>query len=204
MKKFIANLLIMILISFVLFACTIEVKHTIDIKSDGSGKAKIYILFSKEALSVVPRSKIKHDLQKEGWKIVKEEEKENGQYFIFAEKSFSNIQDLNESLIKYTFITKKEGFLTRNNYLELEFKNSVSPTVFYELIVKLPGSIKDTNGERLSKSEVKWSLEGVNKGTKLFAKSSSFIIPTYVWLVVFFFLLLVIIVIVKKRIKPSV
>jgi len=210
-SNFLIKIVLIILISFILTSC-IEVKHKISINNDGSGSTKLEIILSKEIFSLDPKagSQIKEDLKKEGWKIVKEEEKA-GKYLIVAEKKFKNISELNDEYTQYTFFPQKKGFLTKSYFLEIEFvKTPDIPISYisYELNIKMPGNIDETNGMKVSSSEVKWNLDSFSRGTKLFVKSSGFIIPTFVLLMVlsiFIILFFVgIIVIIRRTSKPTI
>jgi hypothetical protein len=201
------KLALIILISFILTSC-IEVKHKININEDGSGDTKLEVIISKEVFSLYPQagSEIKKDLKKGGWKIVKEEEKA-GKYLITAERKFKNISELNDDTVKYAFFSQKKGFLTNSYFLEIKFIKPPDFSFSYELIIEMPGNIEETNGIKVSSSKVKWNLEGFSRGTKLFAKSSGFVIPTFVLLMVFSILILLffigIMIIIKRSSKPA-
>jgi len=203
------KIVLIILITFLLTSC-IEVKHKISINDDGSGNTKLEIILSKEIFSLDPKagSKIKEDLKKEGWKIVKEEEKA-GEYLIVAEKKFKNISELNDEYTQYTFFSEKKGFLTKSYFLEIEFiKTPDILSLSYELNIKMPGNIYETNGIKVSPSEVKWNLDSFSRGTKLFVKSSGFIIPTFVLLIVLSIFIILffigIMVIIRRTSKPTI
>jgi hypothetical protein len=202
------KLALIILISFILTSC-IEVKHKININEDGSGDTKLEVTLSKEIFSLDPKagSEIKNDLKKQGWNIVKEEEK-GGKYVITAERKFKNISELNDDTVQYAFFSQKQGFLTNSYFLEIEFIKTPDFPISYELIIEMPGNVEKTNGIKVSPSEVKWNLEGFSRGTKLFAKSSGFVIPTFVLLMVisvFIILFFIgIMIIIKRTSKPAV
>jgi competence protein ComGC len=202
------KLAFIILISFILTSC-IEVKHKININEDGSGDTKLEVTLSKEIFSLDPKagSEIKNDLKKEGWKIVKEEEKA-GKYIITVERKFKNISELNDDTVQYAFFSQKKGFLTNSYFLEIEFIKTPDFPISYELVIEMPGNIEETNGIKVSSSEVKWNLEGFSRGTKLFAKSSGFVIPTFVLLMVLSILIILffigIMITIKRTSKPAV
>jgi len=200
------KLAFIILISFILTSC-IEVKHKISVNEDGSGSTKLEIALSKEIFSLDPKagSQIREDLKKEGWKIVKEEEKTD-KYIIVAERKFKDVSELNDKNTQYTFSSEKKGILTKSYFLEIKFIKTSDIPIFYELNIKMPGNIDETNGKRVSSSEVKWNLEGFSRGTKLFVKSSDFVIPTFVLLMVLSIFIILffigIMIIIRRGLKP--
>jgi len=195
-KSFVVEI---IFICFFLISCA-NIKNKININRNGSGTAKLEITISEILLSLDPTiiPNIKNEMTKRGWQVIKEE-KNN----IVVEMKFKNISQLNDEYMQWTFFSKKKGFLTRLYFLEIELIESKDlELILYEIYIKMPGNIDETNGIKISSSEVKWNLTGLSKGAKLFVKSSDsmifiFILP--IVLIVGIILLFVIIIINRKK-----
>jgi hypothetical protein len=147
-----------ILFCFILTSC-FEVKQKIVINKNGSGDTGIEIAIQKQMLldpEAIP--KFKNDMNKKGWKIIKERE-EGDKYFIAFEKKFKEISELNDDEMRYTFSSQRKGLLKKNYGLEIE-KDPFDIAFPYELTIKMPGNINHTNGTKVSSNEVKWYLQG--------------------------------------------
>lgn len=200
------RLVFTILICLVLTSC-LEVKQKININKDGSGSTKLEIAIQKELLfdpQAIP--KVKNELQKEGWNILGDREKE-GKHIITAGRKYKNISELTDDEARYEFYSERKGFLKKSYALEIKHLKSSEMPFPYEVSIEVPGDIDETNGTKISSDEIKWNLQGVRRGTRLFVKSSGFSIPGFVSVVIVMvglLLLFVGVVIVSKIIKPAI
>ena len=177
------RLVFSILICLVLTSC-LEVKQKINIKKDGSGSTKLEIAIQKELLfdpQAIP--KVKNELQKEGWIILGEGEKE-GKHIITLGRKFKNISELTDDEARYEFNSERKGFLKKSYALEIKHLKSSEIPFPYEVSIEMPGDIDGTNGTKVSSDEIKWNLQGFRRGTKLSGKSSGFSIPGFVSVVI--------------------
>lgn len=175
------NLILFLCLSLLLPSC-LEVKQAININRDGSGLAKMEIAIQNEMLSMPGGqqqiSGMKAALQKEGWSIEGDKDV-NGKHLITASKKFKDITELNDNETRYAFSSEKKGFMKKAYSLELtQLKSSEMPFP-YEVSIKMPGSIDETNGTKVSSGEVKWTLQGMRRGTKLSVKSSGLALPDF-------------------------
>lgn len=173
-RKFLKALLLLCL-SLLLTSC-LEVKHGININKDGSGEARLEVAVQQEwASQLVP--KLKGDMPK-GWSIVEEKEKEGKHVVIFSRK-FKDISELNDNETRYSFSAERKSFLKKSYILEVSQLKSSDMPFPYEITIKVPGSIDETDGTKLSANEVRWNLQGLKKGKALSAKSSAFALPDF-------------------------
>ncbi|MGQ9619128.1 MAG: LppM family (lipo)protein [Candidatus Aminicenantia bacterium] len=199
-------------LAFIILVCFIltswfEVKQKININKDGSGETELEIAIQKEMFwdqQAIPEFKSK--LKEEEWNILGEVEKE-GKYVITAEKKFKDISELNDDETRYAFSSKRKGFLKRAYTLEVEQIKSSEMPFPYEISIKVPGSIDETDGEKVSSDKVKWNLRGLSRGTVLSVKSSGFTVPAFAKLIMVMaglILLFAGVVIVRKIIKTEI
>lgn len=199
-------LVLTILICFVLTSC-LEVKQKINVSKDGSGSTKLEIAIQKEILfdpQAIPR--IKNELQKGGWNILGEVEKE-GKHVINAARKFKKISELNDDEARYTFYSERKGFLKKSYALEINHIKSSDMPFPYEVSIEMPGDIDETNGTKTSSDEIKWNLQGFRRGIRLSVKSSGLLIPTSISVVIVvagLLLLFVGVLMVSKIIRPTV
>lgn len=162
-------------LSFLLTSC-IEVKQSININKDGSGDTRLEIAIQKEwASQIIP--KLKSEIPK-GWNIVEEKEKEGKQAIGFKRK-FKNISELNDEETSFLFTTERAGFLKKSYSLHIEQLKSSDMPFPYEVTIRVPGGVDETNGIKLSSNEVKWALSGLQKGKGLSIKSSALGMPGF-------------------------
>jgi len=205
-RRIFSKALFFICLTLFVTSC-LEVKQEININKDGSGDTRLEIAIQKEMLfdpKAIP--KVKNDLKKEGWDILREGEKE-GKYVISAGRKFNNISELNDDEARYTFASEKKGFMRRAYALKVKYiKGPEIPFPFpYEISARMPGSIDETNGRKVASDEAKWNLQGLLKGTELSVESSGFTISPLAWMVILtaaLLLLFVGLVMVNKTIKP--
>jgi Tol biopolymer transport system component len=173
-RRFI-TLILMLSLSFLLTSC-FEVKQRITINKDGSGEARLEVAVQQMwAPKVVP--KLKSGMPK-GWNVVEEKTKDDKQIVVF-ERKFKDCSELNDDETQYTFSSERKGFLKKSYELEIkQLKSSDIPFPF-EISIKMPGSIDETNGTKSASNEVKWSLQGLQRGKELFVKSSAFALPDF-------------------------
>lgn len=162
----------LIFLCIFLTAC-LEVKQTININKDGSGDARLEVAVM--AAELIP--KLKSEMPKE-WSIIEEKEKEGKHVIVFGRK-FKEISELNDNEATYSFSSEKKGFLKKSYTLEIKQLKSSEMPFPYEISVKVPGSIDETDGTKFSSSEVKWNLQGFRRGKELSVKSSGFAMPDF-------------------------
>jgi len=154
----------------------LEVKQTININKDGSGDARLEVAVQKEWSSeLIP--KLKSDIPK-GWNLLEEKEKEGKQVIVIGRK-FKEISELNDDETTYTFSSERRGFLKKFYVLEVKQLKSSDMPFPYEVTIKMPGSIDETSGNKISSNEAKWNLQGLRRGTKLTVKSSAIALPDF-------------------------
>lgn len=205
-RRIFIKALFFICLTLLVTSC-LEVKQEVNINKDGSGNAKLEIAIQKEMLfdpMAIPN--LKNNLNKEGWSILGEVEKE-GKHVITAGRRFKDISELNDDESRYTFSSQRKGFMRRSYALKVKYiKSPEIPFPFpYEISIRMPGSIDETNGNKVSSDRSRWNLEGLRKGTELSVKSSGFTISIFGLLVIVmagFLLFFVGLVIVNKMIKP--
>ena len=173
---------IMLIFSLLFLASCLEVKQSININKDGSGDARMEIAVQKEVLSMPGGqqqiSGMKAALQKEGWSIEGDKDA-NGKHFIIAAKKFKDISELSDSETKYVFSSEKKGFMKKSYALEVKQLKSSDMPFPYEISIKMPGSIDETSGNKISSDTAKWNLQGMRRGTNLSVKSSGFAMPDF-------------------------
>jgi Tol biopolymer transport system component len=161
----------------------VELKESLHINKDGSGETRLEILLEKSEIAQGVLTKIKHDIPK-GWNIIEEKDKDGKHVLVFGSK-FNDISAFNRDKKSqatpniYTFKTDKTGLFKKSYALEVSQTNNSDMPFPYEITIKMPGKIDETNGTKVSSNEVKWNLQGFRKGTKLIVKSSAFTMPDY-------------------------
>ncbi len=167
----------LLLLSLILFLTScIEVKQRIDISRDGSGEAILEIGVQREWTSmVIP--KLKADAPR-GW-IISDEKEKDGKHVIVFTRKFRDISEVNDDEAKYFFWSKKAGFMQRRYAIEVTQLKSSDLPFPYEVSIKVPGSIDETNGMKVSSNEARWNLQGLRRGTKLSITASAFALPDY-------------------------
>ncbi len=173
-RRFITPILMLSLL-FLLTSC-LEVKQGININKDGSGDARLEIAIQQMwAPQVVP--KLKSDIPK-GWSVIEEKEKD-GKHVIVLGRKFKDISELNDDENRYTFSSERKGFLKKSYVIEVKQLKSSDMPFPYEVTIKMPGSIDETDGIKIASGEVKWNLQGLRKGTELSVKSSALAMPDF-------------------------
>lgn len=174
MKTF--RLLMIIFFAFLcalLLTSCLEVKQSININKDGSGDARLEVAVM--AAELIP--KLKSEIPK-GWDIIEEKEKEGKHVIVFGRK-FKDVSELNDDEIRYTFSSERKSFMKKAYTLDIKQIRSSDMPFPYEITVKMPGSIAETNGEKVSSNYAKWNLEGFRRGKELSVKSSAFALPDF-------------------------
>jgi len=167
----------MLFLSLVIFlASCLEVKQRIDINRDGSGHASLEIAVQREWVPmVIP--KLKADAPR-GW-IISDEKETGGKHVIVFTRKFRDLSELSDNEVKYRFFSERIGFLKKKYSLEaLQLKSSDVPFP-YEVSIRLPGTIEETNGARVSSNEVRWDLNGLRAGARLAVRASGHGLPEF-------------------------
>lgn len=168
------RIILLIFITIGLTAC-IEVKQRVNINKDGSGDVRVeFVVMEMWASQVIPQLKSAMN----GWSIVEEKVKDGKQIIVFR-REFKNISELNSEAVSYTLTSERKGFFKKTYAINIKFLKSHDMPFPYEITIKMPGNIYETNGTKLSSGEVRWSLYGIDKGVSLSAKSSGFAMPDF-------------------------
>lgn len=174
-RKRISIIIFCFLVLITLSSC-LEVKQQININKDGSGDARLEVAVQDVwAPQVVP--KLKSDMPK-GWNVIEEKAKE-GKQVIVLERKFKDISELNDDETSYAFSSERKGFMKKSYAIEVKYLKSSDMPFPYEVAIKTPGSIEETNGQKISSGEVKWGLQGLRRGTELTVKSSGIAMPDF-------------------------
>lgn len=174
------------LLSFLLLSTScVEVHQKIFLNKDGSGSAKMEFVIHKElaAMGLAElKEKLKQDAPK-GWSF--HSEREVGNNFILTyQAAFQNISTLNDDEIQYSFVRKNKNLFEEMFQVKINFlKNRVEPIPFH-LLLEMPAPVSQTNGAKVSASQVKWEFSGLKKGNELLAESSSINIGFVVVLII--------------------
>lgn len=156
-----------------LTAC-IEVKQSISINKDGSGDAKLEVAVQQEwASQIIP--KLKSDLPK-GWALLEEKQKDGKQVVVIG-RQFKHIAELNDNELRYSFSIGRKGFLKKSFNLEVRQLKSSGGPFPYKISIIMPGSINETNGDKVATNTAMWNLQGFRRGTVLSVKSNAFAVP---------------------------
>lgn len=174
MKIFRLLMIITLILLCAFITSCLEVKQAININRDGSGDARLEITVMVAEL--IP--KLKSEMPK-GWSIIEEKEKE-GKHVIVFRRKFKDISELNDDESRYTFSSERKGFLKKSYALKVKQIKSSDMPFPYEITIKVPGGIDETDGTKLSSSEVKWNLKGFRRGKELSIKSSAFAMADFV------------------------
>jgi hypothetical protein len=164
-----------LILGLLLFMGCIDIDVKISLNDDGSGQARMTLtvppgLGTDEAIT----SKIRQDLGASHWQVADPEHGADGLVF-HATKSFSNLGELKEDLgLSGTVSTMKTGLLKKRTELHaaVEGKDLRS----FVVTITMPGSIVETNGEKVGSDSVRWVLTN-RGGTALLATSTGWLIP---------------------------
>ncbi len=193
------KLLLFFCLTLCLTSC-VEVKQNVNIYIDGSGESRLEVVVEKQWSSlIIP--KLKHNMPA-GWDIV-EEKQIAGKDVVVFQKKFKEISELSDDDARYTFTKQKEDFLKKSYSLVIEHLKTVNSPFPYEVTIKMPGDITETNGSKISSTEIRWNLMGFRRGTKLTVKSSAFLIPSAIGYTVLSFAGLLSVFLIIKVLKKS-
>lgn len=174
----IAKALFWFFASAVLCGC-LEVKQSIVLDSEGSGSVVVKIVVDKQwAPLVVPDLKkaFQKDMQKAVLKLTDETKDEAGNSVLLVSGVFRNVAELSDKDTQYVFVTEGGGLFTKTYRFEIRQLETMKfdVPIPFEFLVKMPGTVDETNGIKVSSHEVKWSSQtGFRKGTVLSAKSTA-------------------------------
>lgn len=172
----IVKIMLCLLVSALLSGC-LQVKQSISLDGDGSGQVAVKLVVEKQwAPMVVPE--LKKSMQRDapkGMQLADQMQDEAGNSVLQFTVPFKNVSELNDKGTQYVFVSEGGGFFNKTYRFEirqLATQNFDMPIPF-EFMVKMPGTIDETNGVKVSPNEVKWSQIGINKGTVMSARSSA-------------------------------
>lgn len=172
----IVKAMLCLLISVLLTGC-LEIKQSISLLGDGSGQVAVKFVVEKEwAPMLVPKLKesMRRDIPK-GVQVDGPMQDEAGNSVLQFTLPFKDVSELNDKETEYVFVSEGGGFFSKTYRLEirqLATRNFDVPIPF-EFLVKMPGTIDETNGVKVSTNEVKWRQIGISKGTVMSARSSA-------------------------------
>ncbi len=172
----IVKAMLCLLVSALLSGC-LEVKQSISLDGDGSGQVAVKLVVEKQwAPMVVPE--LKKSMQRDapkGMQLADQMQDEAGNSVLRFTVPFKNVSELSDKGTQYVFMSEGGGFFNKTYRFEigqLATQNFDMPIPF-EFMVKMPGTIDETNGVKVSPNEVKWSQIGIKKGTVMSARSST-------------------------------
>lgn len=172
----ILKVMVCLLVSALLSGC-LEVKQSISLDGDGSGQVAVKLVVEKQwASMVVPE--MKKSMQRDAPKAMQmadEMRDEAGNSVLQFTVPFKNVSELSDKGTQYVFVSEGGRFFDKTYRFEirqLATQNFDMPIPF-EFSVKMPGTIDETNGVKVSPNEVKWSQIGIRKGTVMSARSSA-------------------------------
>ena len=172
----IVKAMLCLLVSALLSGC-LEVKQSISLDGDGSGQVAVKLVVEKQwAPMVVPE--LKKSMQRDapkGMQLADQMQDEAGNSVLRFTVPFKNVSELSDKGTQYVFMSEGGGFFNKTYHFEirqLATQNFDMPIPF-EFMVKMPGTIDETNGVKVSPNEVKWSQIGIKKGTVMSARSST-------------------------------
>jgi hypothetical protein len=165
------------LIAIISLSGCLEVKQSIVLDSDGSGHVAINFVVDKAwAPMVVPdlQKALRKDMPK-GMQLSDETRDEAGNSVLTANVAFRNVAELSDKDTRYAFAAEDGGFFRKTYRFEIRQLATLKSEVPipFEFSVKMPGTIQETNGVRVSANEVKWNQSGLRKGMLLSARSSA-------------------------------
>ena len=164
---------ISLLISSALLLGCIEVRQEIVLNQDGSGASTIEVLIEREWVPLVIsdiEKKVKED-EGRGWQILNRSQKGKKER-VTLQRAFKNVNELNEPYIEFHLNAETRNDARKSHTLQIEqFENS---TFDYpvEITVKMPGAIKDTDGQLIGSNQVVWQFKGLKNGQYNFVSSS--------------------------------
>jgi len=172
----IVKAMLCMLVSVLLSGC-LEVKQSISLDSDGSGQVAIRLVVEKQwAPMVVPE--LKKSMQRDaptGMQMADQMQDEAGNSVLQFTVPFKDVSELSDKSTQYVLVSEGGGFFNKTYRFEirqLATQNFDMPIPF-EFLVRMPGTIDETNGVKVSPNEVKWSQIGIRKGTVMSARSSA-------------------------------
>ena len=172
----IVKAMLCLLVSALLSGC-LEVKQSISLDGDGSGQVAVKLVVEKQwAPMVVPE--LKKSMQRDapkGMQLADQMQDEAGNSVLRFTVPFKNVSELSDKGTQYVFMSEGGGFFNKTYRFEirqLATQNFDMPIPF-EFMVKMPVTIDETNGVKVSPNEAKWSQIGIKKGTVMSARSST-------------------------------
>ncbi len=172
----IVEAMLCLLVCALLSGC-LEVKQSISLEGDGSGQVAVKLVVEKQwAPMVVPELKksMQWDAPK-GVQMADQMQDEAGNGVLQFTVPFKDVSELSDKGAQYVFVSEGGEFLKKTYRFEirqLATQNFDMPIPF-EFMVKMPGTIDETNGVKVSQNEVKWSQIGIQKGTVMSARSNA-------------------------------
>ncbi len=172
----IVEAMLCLLVCALLSGC-LEVKQSISLEGDGSGQVAVKLVVEKQwAPMVVPE--LKKSMQRDapkGMQMADQMQDEAGNSVLQFTVPFKDVSELSDKGTQYVFVSEGGEFLKKTYRFEirqLATQNFDMPIPF-EFMVKMPGTIDETNGVKVSQNEVKWSQIGIQKGTVMSARSNA-------------------------------
>jgi len=164
-----ANALLCFVAATLLSGC-LDIHQSIVLDSDGSGSMIVKFVVEKQwAPLVVP------DLQKAlekdmpaGLKLTGVSSDAAGNSVVEVKGTFRNVAELNDKETQYIFVAEGGNLFKKTYRLEIRHLAAMNfdVPIPFEFLVRMPGTLDETNGMKVSSNEVKWmSQTGFPKGT---------------------------------------
>ena len=163
-----------------------EVKENITINRDGSGRSDVTIVVYRDyAALVVPALREGFSKHMPGTQLKVEHDQRTGNEILSYSIEFSDASQIKEGLKRYSLAHASGGlFQTRYTFEGRASAAEHSKQTFeapkfdvpipFEVTVRLPGSIDQTNGEKVDSNAVRWQWVGEKGGGNLTVTSTAF------------------------------
>lgn len=153
-SKRIYRLTFLIFLCVVLSSC-VEIRYSLILNPDGSGKANIEFLIPKDMeYAFYAAFYASEDSLLSSWKFIGKRQEGNTSIFAYT-RDFKNVAELNSNSSQFAFKSWYEGFHRVYEWKAKVNIHGIIPIPF-ELVVKMPGNVVETNGAEVSKDTVKF------------------------------------------------
>lgn len=174
---FLSNILLCFVAATLLSGC-LDIKQSIVVNGDGSGSVVVKFVVEKQwAPLVVPD--LQKALQKDmpaGLALTGVSSDAAGNSVVEVKGTFGNVAELNDKETQYIFVAEDGNPFRKTYRFEIRHLAAMNfdVPIPFEFLVKMPGTINETNGMKASSNEVKWTSQtGFPKGTIHSARSTA-------------------------------
>lgn len=174
-----ANTILCLVVAALLSGC-LEIKQAIFLQNDGSGSVALKFIVEKQwAPMVVPE--LKKSLEGHTATMLSDETRDAaGNSVLELKGAFGSVTELSDKDIEYSLVTEGGNPFRRTYRFEIRHLTAMNfeVPIPFEFLVKVPGTVDETNGMKVSSNEVKWiSQTGFRKGTIHSAKFTTTTMP---------------------------